>query len=290
MNSTYNIEDQDLYIEKEFDMINRLVLDENEPCSKKKIKSKAPPIVKIVNTIEIPPPVILQMPNHIESKRFSLPCRFGRDCNNMKCTFAHTENELKIVCCTTHHVNDEYKNCTYYHMRTETIAEYKKRIFSKKREKESARTKMCFYGSQCKKISCTYAHTIDELKIKLCNNFENCTQKYCLFRHQNETEKQVKEKQKEFRKEGLLKALENNSLEYRDDSILCVKYIEGQLDQFWTLENVIKRLNQIKWLYGYTEFKQFYGKNKHRLTFAEAENEMLKQYPYPPLMKWPWLN
>jgi hypothetical protein len=91
----------------------------------------------------------------------------------------------------------------------------------------------------------------------------------------------------------LRKALSDMGLSYRYDSKLCGKYIIGTLGKDWTLDKVVNRMCEVKYLYEYTPMKSYYAMNKNIITLEEAEELCMLQVTgctkYPPGL-WPWLR
>ncbi len=105
------------------------------------------------------------------------------------------------------------------------------------------------------------------------------------------------------RKKKLIKELELYGLELRSDSKLCKSYIDGTAKE-WTLEEIITRMCEMKFLYEYCKMDKCYKEAERRQceelnagyipdvpVEVDAEWIALKKYTkngkYP--KKWPWL-
>jgi hypothetical protein len=104
------------------------------------------------------------------------------------------------------------------------------------------------------------------------------------------------------RKAELISALAECGLELRDDSKLCKKYIDGTISREYTLESVVKRMCEMKYLYDYCDMdgayeiahKEYYevlnaGYFPDVDILTEAEHIALRKNGgrYP--ARWPWL-
>ena len=112
--------------------------------------------------------------------------------------------------------------------------------------------------------------------------------------------KQTKKDKKKLRQKKLKKALNKMCVELRDDSKLCKGYIDGTIKD-WDIEDIVKRMCEMKFLYEYANMKHYllkaeknqskeleYGYIPDISVFDEAEMYALKKTNgYP--KKWPWL-
>jgi hypothetical protein len=113
-----------------------------------------------------------------------------------------------------------------------------------------------------------------------------------------------KQKKKNIRKKELVEALEEKGLEFRADSKLCEKYINGgtlKNSQYKDLFAIVKRMCQMKFLYDYCDMDKAFkiAKNEQRHEMHEGHyhgeplHELAEEYAleekggYP--KKWPWL-
>lgn len=106
------------------------------------------------------------------------------------------------------------------------------------------------------------------------------------------------------RKYELLEALQKVGLELRNDSNLCSGYIRGSIVD-WTIDEIVERMCQMKYLYEYCDFQKYFNKAKqkrekqreldrmlHMRTyfneslFDHAERLALKEHNYPPIYPW----
>lgn len=235
--------------------------------------------------------------------QFTLPCKFGEECLLKKsgCTYAHNPNELILTNCIKHDTLLFPRECSYFHPCAETIDFYFDRVLKKtktlKNEMNSfAFTRMCQFGQKCNKKHCLFAHKTNELRFLPCPKAEcRYRETNCMFIHDDETHADVLTRYQNVREKTLVEALHKYKIEYRDDSKLCKKYIEGDLDNNWGLEAIIQRMCQMKFLFEYTPFTTEYKKlkeNNTNITFDEAERIVMIQtvgsYRYPPGL-WPWL-
>lgn len=127
----------------------------------------------------------------------------------------------------------------------------------------------------------------------------NNEKQYC-FQHEKisliEEEKKYNE-----RKEQLTKALEEKGLKLRDDSKLCMNYINDSLKERWTIDGIVERMCQMKYLFEYCNIESYMEKAEKEyydelnagylpdcsiIDTAEAYAMKNKEYPN----KWPWLE
>ena len=106
--------------------------------------------------------------------------------------------------------------------------------------------------------------------------------------------------QRLIRQNELIKALKEKGLELRSDSVLCKKYINNNKNLKLTLNNVVDRMCQMKYLYEYCNMEKIknsvyneYIKLEHfpNRVSVEAEIRALDKYSngkYPD--SFPWLN
>lgn len=80
--------------------------------------------------------------------------------------------------------------------------------------------------------------------------------------------KETKENNINIRRKKLIKALRKMGLEMRRDSKLCEGYIDGSIKD-WTLEEVVNRMCQMKFLYEYANMKHY---------LIKAEYEQMKHF------------
>lgn len=113
--------------------------------------------------------------------------------------------------------------------------------------------------------------------------------------------KQTKQKNLETREKNLKKALKKVGLVMREDSKLCKGYIDGSIKD-WTIEQIVERMCQMKFLYDYANMDHYIEKAKKSQgeeleagyfpdmsIFDQAEMYALKKIGgYP--NKWPWLK
>jgi hypothetical protein len=71
-------------------------------------------------------------------------------------------------------------------------------------------------------------------------------------------------KNKNERKQGLLVALQANGLKLRKDSKLCNGYIDGTLREKWSIDSIVERMCQMKYLYDYCDMNHAYELAKAR--------------------------
>ncbi len=255
-------------------------------------KINIPPIVQLKkDNTDYKPPMILSSCESVNKNvayKSTLPCKYGKKCHRVNCTFAHNPSELKIICCRQHHKGSDYEKCLYYHLKLENEIQYKDRIFNYPEDNTSnvVKTKICRYGLKCNRLDCKFAHTSGEKKTFPCRDGDNCKYKNCRFFHPKESQEQVRIRLRDYRKTALLQAIENNNLTYREDSYLYTGFISGELNSEWNLDKIIRRMCEMKWLFEYTNFKEFYILEKKNMTFDGAEAQVIKQYPYP--KSWPW--
>jgi len=69
-----------------------------------------------------------------------------------------------------------------------------------------------------------------------------------------EKRRERKEKRMEERKEELVGALRNAGVEFRNDSMLCDKYIDGCKD--FSIDEIVERMSQMKYLYQYCHMEE----------------------------------
>ncbi len=109
-----------------------------------------------------------------------------------------------------------------------------------------------------------------------------------------------KERKSANRKELLTIELNNKGLELREDSVLCQSYIDGTLENGWTIPGIVKRMCKMKYLFEYCdmdaaieEAKEYMrGEIEYKGYCSEslidiAEEIILKTKKYPRV--WPWL-
>lgn len=116
-------------------------------------------------------------------------------------------------------------------------------------------------------------------------------------------EANVKKRRKK-RKQDLIAALDAYGLELRPDSKLCSGYINGTCKD-WTIDKIVKRMCQMKYLYEYCRMDKCYQKavREQELTWeagyipdvpleVEAEDIALAKYGYKGgyPKKWPWMK
>jgi hypothetical protein len=115
-----------------------------------------------------------------------------------------------------------------------------------------------------------------------------------------EEQTELKEEQMELRKQKLIEYLRARGLEFRTDSALCSKYIDGTTE--FDLDYIVQRMGEMKYLYEYCNMKRikkqvYYksvGSNKYKKNLdsnvsIEAERIALNKYSggkYPE--KFPW--
>lgn len=240
--------------------------------------------------------IIPSIPENSNPRHYTLPCKFGQTCKRDKCFFAHNIEELIPIVCKKHPILSE--TCMFFHPQSETIAQYGSRIFNKNDKNDTVKdekphvlekTKMCKFGLKCRRVTCRFAHTPNELRIAPCMYGMLCTNWRCLFIHPDEDEKQMKERLYAFRYDDLSEALIREGIEFREDSQLCNKYVNGELEESWTLESVVRRMCEMRFLFEYTNFRNFYTVVKQNMTFDQAEKSVLRMIGgYPQL--WPWNN
>lgn len=106
---------------------------------------------------------------------------------------------------------------------------------------------------------------------------------------------------KDERKTKLIKELKKVKVELREDSELCKRYISGTLDKkVWTLESIVNRMCEMKYLFDYANIKSYMKKAKN-IKYGEYDEyderslvdiaeelvlEKIGKYP----TKWPWLH
>jgi len=121
----------------------------------------------------------------------------------------------------------------------------------------------------------------------------DCENPKCPFVHPDETEKEMKERMRNTRMYDLKTELKRYGCEFREDSNLCKKYVDGTLEESWDMDKIVTRMCEMKFLFEYTNFAQYYNSVKGKLTFDEAEQRMVSCLPggtYPPPGMWPWLR
>ena len=111
-----------------------------------------------------------------------------------------------------------------------------------------------------------------------------------------------REEKTQSNREKLINALSDHGLELRTDSKLCQQYIDGELTE-WTLEAVVQRMCQMKYLYDYCDMDQAYQEAREKQIeelnagyfpdcsiFDQAEMIALEkvQGKYPE--EWPWIQ
>ncbi len=134
-------------------------------------------------------------------------CKFYKvGCKNASCTFAHSKEELKPRVCS-YDENCKNYNCTFFHPSFNPYPNsddlmYKASIgmqFVEKLEKSGTspppnspvdlkdkltKTKLCkYYKVGCSTENCTFAHSKEELKVRMCNFGDNCRKSNCTFYH-----------------------------------------------------------------------------------------------------------
>lgn len=219
--------------------------------------------------------------------KYTQVCKYGKDCSRVDCQFAHTPEQLKITNCNRHKQLD--KSCIFFHEEFEDKDSYLSRVFgSYEPSHPLGKTRMCKYGLRCNRVGCEFAHTVTELKPAQCGFGNNCINRRCNFKHPSETDEQYKERIMSNRRRVLDRELASKGLVYRDDSSLCKKFVDGTLVPEWSVDDVVNRMAQMKYLFEYTDFQKYYGDVKDKMTFDQAEADILKNVGgYPP--KWPWL-
>jgi hypothetical protein len=221
-----------------------------------------------------------------------LPCKSGSKCKDTTCTFAHNKHQFTPLKCTRNHSSSNITSCPYLHPDVETVFECTCRVYCTidSRELENKYTQWCTYGIKCIKLDCTFAHTIEQLRLLPCG-FHPCISTRCTHRHSWESMKDAKDRVFNTRRKELTTSLAQYGLVYRNDSRLCTKYIEGSL-KGWTLDMVVERMCEMNLLFEYTDFGTFYPTIKGKMLFEEAERLCLfRRYGisrYPPGL-WPWL-
>lgn len=109
---------------------------------------------------------------------------------------------------------------------------------------------------------------------------------------------------RESRKEELVSLLKEYGLELRYDSGLCHAYIEGTLDESWTLDLVVNECALMNWLFTYTDYTErcrqayeYFGSSNLQGRYL---HEFIKYNVQPYIKadtiayfgipeKWPWL-
>lgn len=174
------------------------------------------------------------------------------------------------------------------------------------------------YAGKCGKFNATY-YKVTDIKDYICRSNFICIEDLDAFLHAKQTEidecrekrqkkieenkvknKIKSEEKRNKRKAILVTALKNAGLELRNDSMLCLDYINDQCD--YELDDVVKRMCQMKYLFEYCnmqECKQIAYENQMEERRAgyfpdcsvseEAEMIALRKYSngkYPTVFPW----
>jgi len=104
------------------------------------------------------------------------------------------------------------------------------------------------------------------------------------------------------RRYELESALHKNGVKWRNDSKLCKGYVENTLDSDWTIDIIVQRMCEMKYLYEYCNMDKYYDKayesQREELeagyfpdcsVFELAEMMALEKYGGYPIV-FPWLN
>lgn len=255
-----------------------------------KAPKPARPFDKPVIVVKIEPIVELAPVKAVNTKAKTLPCKFGKDCRRGdKCEFAHNADEIVPTVCNKHPVLCD--SCLYFHPMSETAEQYRARLFGNKQPvitHSLERTRMCKFGLKCKRADCKFAHTPSELRVAPCMYGMQCSNWRCPYLHPDETEVEMKDRLKQIRLTDLSTALTEQGLEYRQDSHLCQKFVDGTLEECWDLDKVVERMAQMKFLFEYTNFPTFYPAVKNRMTFDQAEQAVMRMHGG--VYRKPWLH
>lgn len=238
-------------------------------------------IVKIIPFPELP---------KVDPRARTLPCKFGSECRREKCNFAHNIQELVPTVCKKHPILCE--TCIFYHPASESVAQYGARVFAPRVPEpfhSLERTRMCKFGLKCRHAGCKFAHTAQELRVAPCMYGMECVNWRCPYLHPDENEQQMKDRLKNFRLADLSAALTQVGLQFREDSHLCKKFADGTLEESWTLETVVRRMCEMRYLFEYTDFPRFYPMVKDRMTFDQAEALVMRMRGGYPTSGWPWM-
>src|SRR5207247_2327604 len=143
----------------------------------------------------------------------------------------------------------------------------------------------------CKKYN--VVNDINHISIKLADLCD-------LQKKEEQKLKKAKIDDMEHRRKELITVLAKLKIKIRDDSKLCSNYINGKMNEYWTLDRVVHRMCEMKYLFDYCHMRDFlreaseyrYDDNDNEYgidsIFDIAEQKALEEYgDYP--KKWPWM-
>jgi len=89
---------------------------------------------------------------------------------------------------------------------------------------------------------------------------------------------------KNVRRNELVVALAQYKLELRYDSRLCHGYIQGTLQEYWSITSIVQEMCTMKYFFEYCDIKKYL----RCYSFDRAKHKCAKEYGIPDV--WPWME